>query len=87
MRQDELPRVVPSNGFVPDEVTAVRIAEAIWLPIYSERVLRQKPFKATLKNGVWHVKGTLPAWARVGGTAIAEIAKADGRILRISHGK
>jgi hypothetical protein len=27
---------VPPKGFVPDAVTASRIAEAVWIPIYGE---------------------------------------------------
>ena len=79
--------VVPSNGFVPDEKTAIKIAEAVWVPIYGEQQIQsEKPFVASLKNGVWTVEGSLPkSW--VGGVAIAEISKRDGRILRVSHGK
>jgi hypothetical protein len=71
-------------GFVPDEKTAIAIA--VWLPIYGEEIQKQKPFKAVLKDGVWHVEGTLPA-EYTGGVALAEISKKDARILRISHGK
>lgn len=42
--------------------------------------------KAILRDGVWYVEGSLPK-GLVGGVAIAEIAKDDGRILRISHGQ
>ena len=79
--------VVPSNGFIPDEKTAIKIAEAVWVPIYGEQQIQsEKPFVASLKNGVWTVEGSLPkGW--VGGVAIAEISKRDGRILRVSHGK
>lgn len=78
---------VPPKGFVPDEKTASRIAEAVWSPIYGEEMIQsEKPFVASLRSGVWTVQGSLPkGW--VGGVAIAEIAKSDGRILRVSHGK
>lgn len=78
---------VPSKGFVPDEKTAIRIAEAVWSPIYGEdKIQNEKPFVASLKHEVWTVQGSLPkGW--VGGVAIAEISKSDGRILRVSHGK
>jgi hypothetical protein len=79
--------VVPRKGFVPDEKTAIKIAEAVWSPIYGEEKIKsEKPFVASLKNGVWTVHGSLPkGW--VGGVAIAEISKSDGRILLVSHGK
>ena len=78
---------VPSKGFVPDEKTAIRIAEAVWSPIYGEdKIQNEKPFVASLKGEVWTVQGSLPkGW--VGGVAIAEISKSDGRILRVSHGR
>jgi hypothetical protein len=36
-------------------------------------------------NGVWTVMGAPPQ--ELGGVAIAEIRKTDGRILRVNHGK
>ena len=73
------------NGFVPDNQTAIRIAEAAWIPVYGEEhIANEKPFVAELWGETWHVRGTLPKGA-VGGTAIAEIAKLDGRILRVVH--
>src|SRR5437764_401937 len=65
-----------------------RIAVAIWEPIYGEdKIASEKPYQARLDTkGVWVVEGSLPkGW--LGGVAIAEIAKDDGRILRVSHGK
>jgi hypothetical protein len=77
----------PKDGFVPNQETAIQIAVAVWTPIYGkENIERQKPYKATLKDGVWHVYGHLPKH-HVGGVAVAEIQKSDARILRVSHGK
>ena len=78
---------VPPSGFVPDSITAVRIAEAVWIPIYGEaRIRGEHPLRARLAGGVWTVEGSLPpGW--VGGVALAEIARSDGRILRVSHGQ
>ena len=83
--------VKPAAGYVPNAATAVRIAEAVWLPIYGEHELRsERPFVAELRGEVWHVRGTLPppphpGWSVLGGTAIAEIDRRTGRVLRISH--
>jgi hypothetical protein len=75
----------PKNGFVPDQATAIRIAEAVLVPIYGEKNIQsERPFKATLKNGVWTVTGTLPPQS-LGGTAIVRLSKADGRILLVTH--
>ena len=77
----------PTNGYVPDEETAISIAVAVWQPIYGkEKIQNEKPYKATLKDGVWHVSGSLPkGW--IGGTAQAEINKENGCILQIWHEK
>jgi hypothetical protein len=78
---------IPPNGFVPDSLTAVRIATAVWKPIYGERQIEgEQPYRATLRDGTWRVEGSLPD-DYVGGVAIAEIAKRDGHIIRVSHGK
>ena len=80
--------VKPKDGFVPDEKTAIAIAVAVWSPIYGEKIIqKEKPFKAVLKDGVWHVERTLPVKYTRGGTVEAEISKEDARILRISHGR
>jgi NTF2 fold immunity protein len=77
---------VPPGGFVPDSATAVRIAVAVWIPIYGAAQIRaEQPYVASLKNGVWTVTGTLPRQYNLGGTAVARIAKKDGRILFVIH--
>lgn len=78
--------VKPKNGLVPDDVIAIRIAEAIWLPIYGAAIYDKKPFTAKLKGNTWVVEGTLPK-NMLGGVPIAEISRVDGRVTRISHGK
>jgi len=75
----------PKDGFVPDAKTAIKIAIAVWEPIYGEqKIAGEKPYQAYLTNGVWTVTGSLPE-GMAGGVAIAEIAKADGKILRVIH--
>lgn len=79
--------VIPNDGFVPDEITAVKIAEAVWLPIYGEKIYKSKPFIAKLlENEVWIVEGTLSK-DMVGGVPYIEIQKADGKILKVFHSK
>ena len=74
------------NGFVQDEETAKKIAEAVWLPIYGKGIEKEEPFVAVLNNGVWTVRGTLPK-NYMGGVAEIQISKDDGKILRVIHGK
>jgi hypothetical protein len=78
---------MPRNGFVPDSTTAVRIAEAIWAPIYGDsQIIAQRPYHAILRNGRWTVSGSLPP-NQPGGVPVAVISKRDGRIIRVSHSK
>ena len=78
---------LPPNGFVPDSGTAVRVAVAVWIPIYGASQIRsEQPYVATLKDGVWTVTGTLPRQYNLGGVAMARISKRDGRILFVLHG-
>jgi hypothetical protein len=78
----------PEAGYVPDAETAIAIAVAVWTSIYGRKQIEsEKPYKAVLIGGTWHVSGSLPAGYDVGGVAEAEIAKEDGRILRVIHGK
>lgn len=86
------PAFQPPQGFVPDAETAIRIAVAVWSPIYGRRPIEgEKPYHATLSRGIWTVTGSLPAArhgeVRVGGVAMEKIAKSDGHILQVVHGK
>jgi hypothetical protein len=76
--------VRPEAGYVPDADTAMKIAEAVWLPIYGARVLTLRPLRARLEGDVWIVEGSLPTLTP-GGTPLAKISKRTGEILRISH--
>lgn len=79
---------VPIGGFVPDAVTACRIAEAVLLPVYGREVVQlQMPLSARLQDAVWTVEGRLPHGASVGGVALVKIAKKDGAFLHMSHGR
>jgi hypothetical protein len=80
-------KVIRKEGYVPNAETAIKIAVAVWIPIYGqEQIDGEKPYKARLENEVWVVEGSLPkGW--IGGVALAEIQKGDGKIVRISHGK
>ena len=70
--------------YVPDEATAVRIAEAVWLAFYGKEIYNSRPFRAELAQGVWIVSGSLPeGWQ--GGVPIARINRDDGRILQVIH--
>lgn len=81
----------PQSGYVPDEATAIRVAEAVFIPIYGKKhVISERPFQARLKGGSWIVKGSLPKAPKaedivVGGTMIAEIDRITGCIKAVYH--
>jgi hypothetical protein len=87
----------PHSVAVPDETTAVKIAEKALAKKYGEKKIQsERPFGATLRNGVWHVGGTLYCSdqkgnvvkdACVGGVAMAEVRQRDGRVLKTGHTK
>lgn len=76
----------PKEGFVPDKNTAIKIAEAVWFPIYGESIYTKKPYKIKLIKGVWIIEGSLPEGYQ-GGVPYIEIQKKDGKILKVIHGK
>jgi hypothetical protein len=78
---------MPKDGFVPDEKTAVAIAETILIPIYGkEQINSEKPLNAKLKNGIWIVQGSLPE-GYDGGVAEVRLSKQDARIIFVEHTK
>jgi hypothetical protein len=73
-------RPARDRDLVPDGPTAIKIAEAIWLPILGESVYEDKPFTAESKGKYWLVTGTShPGW--FGGPPTIEIRKSDCKIL------
>jgi len=95
-RQSNAPRG-PSRGYVPDATTAVKIGEAVLVPVFGEkRIAAERPFHATLEGDVWSVEGTLycpdgtlstTTQMCKGGTAVVKLSKTDARILFMMHYK
>jgi hypothetical protein len=82
--------VKPKDGFVPNPETAVKIAEAVLMPIYGEKQINaERPFKATKQGDIWRVAGTLNCGSPTcaGGTAVVRISKTTGEILFVGHYK
>lgn len=76
----------PRDGFVPNETTAIRIAEAVAIGQYGEQTIsKERPFRAKLHGGIWTVMGTLHPQGIFGGTAVVKLSKADGRVLFVIH--
>jgi hypothetical protein len=88
----------PKRNYVPNAETAVAIAEAVLIPVYGRKHIEsERPFRATLKDDVWTVAGTLycgdgkPQTDKlpscVGGVAVVQISKIDARIISMTHYK
>jgi hypothetical protein len=89
------------QGLVPDEQTAVRIAEAVLIPIYGEKTIRaERPYVVKLIDMQWIITGSLGGTSAsptstviggdisslVGGTFHITISRKDARIIEIGHG-
>lgn len=91
LREEKAFERKPARGYVPDATTAVRIAEAVLVPVYgAKQVGYEKPFEATLDGDVWTVTGTLHCDATakeicVGGTAVVQLSKSTGAVLLLVH--
>lgn len=86
----------PKEGYVPDSTTALKIAEAVLVPVYGRKQIEsEQPFTARLKDDVWTVSGTLrcpdgkggTTTLCVGGVAVVQISKVDAHILSMIHYK
>ena len=86
----------PTSVRVPDEATALKIAEPALIQTYGKRQIDdERPLTATLDKGIWTVSGTLWCTDRngnrthecLGGTAVLKLRQRDGKILSIIHYK
>lgn len=77
--------ILREDGFLPDEQTAIRVAEIILVRIYGREILDRRPFVAHLVNGeTWYIKGSVPGGAD-GGVPYLVMRKKDGMILKVMH--
>ena len=86
----------PKEGFVPDSATAIKIAEAVLVPVYGQNKLEsERPFTAKLEDDVWTVSGTFhclddkgrESFGCFGGAAQVKISKKDARVLSMIFGR
>ena len=80
--------VHPKDGFVPDEATATKVAEAVAVAQYGEKkISEEKPFRARLRGDIWTVAGTLHPQGVLGGVVVVQISKKSGAIIFMTHQK
>jgi hypothetical protein len=73
------------GGLVPDPKTALKIAEAVLVPIYGVKIMQDKPYTIKLANGRWMIDGSVPKGA-VGGSFHIVIQQRDAKIIEIGCG-
>ncbi|MGA3211117.1 MAG: NTF2 fold immunity protein [Terriglobales bacterium] len=89
----EQPGQSGTRQYIPDEATAVRIAEAVLLPIYGPSELQaERPLRAKLRGDDWIVHGDLHKPIRSGkvilsGAMFVEINRTTGAIKAVYHSK
>lgn len=69
-----------------DQPTVIKIAEAILVQIYGEKVLKQRPWKIIENDESFKIEGVMLPKIR-GGVAEIVIRKSDGKVISYSHGK
>jgi hypothetical protein len=76
---------MPDEGFVPDVKTAIKIAKAVWVPIYGEKNLLWRRYAIRLvDDSVWVIEGGNTLGMNGGGPFI-RIDKWKGTILEVTH--
>ena len=78
----------PVAGFIPDELTASKIAEIVLIGIYGkDEIYNQRPYNVMLRDSnTWCIEGFLPS-DMDGGVFYIEINKMNGEILKVLHGR
>ena len=85
--QGQIPDQLRVKGLVSKKQTATLIAQAVLEDVYGKsNIARQLPLRVKETKIAWECEGQL-ATGRVGGVARIRIAKQDGRVLEITHGK
>lgn len=81
--------VVPEAGYVSKPEVAAKIAEAVAVDIYGRKnIEKQRPYLVKRFEDRWVVLGTFPHGPYgKGGVFEIEVSSADGKILRMTHGK
>ena len=79
-----------------DEASAIKIAEVIFVKIYGEDVLSQKPWKVKLEtdDSIFHIEGTLHTSKEArggvgvrGGVGEIKIKRSNAEVVSMMHGK
>ena len=73
-----------------DEASAVKIAEVIFVKIYGERILEEKPWIVKLEadDSIFHIEGTFnKPEGTLGGVGEIKIKRSNAEVVSMMHGK
>lgn len=78
---------LPKNGCVPNNISAIKIAEIVWGNIYGSKIYQDAPFNTVLINdSIWVVSGTIDK-NKSGGSFYIKMLKKNGEILNVTREK
>lgn len=88
LKRQSLVNYEKKQGTVPDEKTAISVAEKVLDEIYENCSKTEQPFEVffNTRANAWIVNGTLPI-SHLGGTGYIAIEKDTGAILLLIHYK
>jgi len=86
---DKTGRQILVDKVIPDEQTAIAVAEPILFKIYGkDHILGEKPYNVSFLDAYWLLSGSLPEGDYVvGGTFFIILSEKDGRVIKLTHGK
>ena len=72
-------------------LAAAQVAERIFIKIYGENIVKERPWRVAEKDGCYIVTGSMPQSGSgvivLGGVAQLKLQKDDGRVWVFYHGK
>jgi len=84
----QLPNLRPQAGYVPDAVTASKIADAVLVSMFGEEYVKEeRPFSIVLKDGVWVIRGKTSDDPHPGGSVEIQIDKGTACVVSVTRGK
>jgi len=85
---DTVNSILPKEGIISNDSTAIKMAELILFNIYGEcSIVKQRPYNIVLKlDSIWCIQGELSnGWD--GGVFYIELNKKTGKVEKIFHDK
>lgn len=73
---------------IKDTVSLIKYVEPILFEAYGrEHILAERPYKISIKKGIWTVDGSLSDSFTKGGAFHIEVKAKDGKVVKLIHYK